>query len=201
MESVILWTIQTEEAWKQLEETGYITGAAKHIEQCWLSSYRWMVEQMKERVGNQPSQCVFPIWAWYQWRDSKRKKPDIRVAGHLPRKAKGVRIEFQCCEDAALLSDFELWHYVLNYWYLPESIADLESFEAELARKGLSYFRTKPLSHRKLHEKIVNSWTRIFDLDWTEPDFASSRERKSIQATIWQLKMDQVRSVTRFTSR
>jgi hypothetical protein len=36
------------------------------------------------------------------------------------------------------LSDFDLWHYVLNYWYLPESEAEGEEFELELKQYGLS---------------------------------------------------------------
>jgi len=196
-----LWTIQTEEAWEHLNERGYITGVINYIEQSWLSSYRWMVDQMKERIGNPPCNTTFPIWAWYQWETSKRKRPDLRSAGHLPRNEKGVRIEFNCHEKAALLSDFELWHYVLNYWYLPESMADGERFDADIEKQGLSYFRTKPLPDPKYHQKIVKSWNKIFDLDWEEPDLAESKTQKSIQATLWQLKMDQVQSCKHFKSR
>jgi len=91
-----LWTIQTEKAWEHLNERGYITGVINYIEQSWLSSYRWIADQMKERIGNPPCNTTFPIWAWYQWETSKRKRPDLRSAGHLPRNEKGVRIEFNC---------------------------------------------------------------------------------------------------------
>jgi hypothetical protein len=198
---MILWTIQTEEAWKELNKSGYITGVIDRVEQSWISSYRWMMDQMKERLGNPSCDKSFPIWAWYQWENSKRNKPDLRCAGHLPKNEHGVRIEFYCHQNEALLSDFELWHYVLNYWYLPESIADGEKFEAELESSGLSFFKAKPLPDSRYHQNIVRSWNKIFDLDWGEQDLASPRNQKSIQATIWQLKLDQVRSYKHFKSR
>jgi hypothetical protein len=198
---MILWTIQTEEAWKQLRSSGCITGAIEHIECSWLSSYRWMTDRMKERIGDPPCKGALPIWAWYQWESARKKRPDLRSAGHLPKHEKGVRIEFYCHEDAALRSDFELWHYVLNYWYLPESIADGERFEAELESNGLSFFRQKPLPDERYHEKILRSWNKIFDLDWSAPDLASARDQKAIQCTIWQLNMNQVRSHRHFKSR
>jgi len=198
---MILWTIQTEAAWEQLINSGHLTGTIDYIEKSWISSYRWIMDRMKERVGNPPIENAFPIWAWQQWENANRKRPDLRSAGHLPKHEKGVRIEFYCHECAALLSDFELWHYVLNYWYLPESIADGERFEAELENKGLFFFKEKPLPEQKYHQDIVGSWNKIFDLDWNEPDLASPRNQKSIQGTIWQLNIDQVRSYKHFNSR
>ena len=61
-----------------------------------------------------------PIWAWYQWEGSRRK-PDLRASGYLPKGEPGVRLELRVADDRVLLSDFDLWHYVLNYWYLPKS--------------------------------------------------------------------------------
>ena len=45
----------------------------------------------------------------------------LAVCGHLPKGERGVRLELQVADDRVLLSDFDLWHYVLNYWYLPET--------------------------------------------------------------------------------
>lgn len=41
----------------------------------------------------------------------------------------------------------------------------------------------------------------IFDLDWVEPDLSEPQGEKSIQATIWEIRGDQVRSYRRFVSR
>ena len=35
-----------------------------------------------------------------------------------------------------LLSDFELWHYVLNYQYVPASMKDSRRFDAILEAQG-----------------------------------------------------------------
>ena len=199
---MILWTIQTERAWSGLQNSGILRTKRKNIiEESWLLPYQWMVDQMKIRLGPPPESWYFPLWAWYQWEGEKRHKPDLRAGGYLGKGENGIRIEFECCEEAALLSDFDLWHYVLNYWYLPMSENEGEVFEAELAAQGLSFFKQKPVPKAEYHRKIIESWNRIFDLHWSEPDLAEPFTRKSIQATVWELSIDQVRSYKLFTSR
>jgi hypothetical protein len=128
------------------------------------------------------------LWTWYQW-DGARKKPDLRCRGHLSPGERAVRLELECSADQALLSDFSLWHYVLNYWYLPSSEAEGDVFESELADHGLSFYRQKPVPHDTYHRAIVESWDRVFDLGET------------IQATLWQITIDQVRECHCFTAR
>jgi hypothetical protein len=70
---------------------------------------------------------------------------------------KGVRLTINCPADRVLLSDFSLWHYVLNYWYR--------------------------------------------DLEWHEPDVSERPEEKSVQATMWEITLDQVVACRRFTAR
>ena len=104
-------------------------------------------------------------------------------------------------EDLVLLSDFELWHYVLNYWYLATSLADGEAFETELAERGLSIHRTRPRPGSRIDRIIKESWNRIFDLEWVQEDIARSPAHKSIQATFWELTLESVRRVDEFTAR
>ena len=119
---MILWTIQTEGTWLELKNHGSLkTSRKNNTEESWLRPYQWMVGQMKVRLGPPPEPWCFPFWAWYQWDGEERRKPDLRAGGHLRKGENGIRIEFECCAEAALLSDFGLWHYVLNYWYLPET--------------------------------------------------------------------------------
>ena len=199
---MILWTIQTREAWQQLQSCGVLRGRRERIvEQSWQGPYQWMIEQMKRRIGSPPSPAAYPIWAWFQWENAKRARPDLRANGHFARGVSAVRIEFECSDAVALLSDFDLWHYILNYWYLPASEAEGEQFEAELARQGLSFFETKPLTSPEYHQRIVKSWQKIFDLHWTEDNRALPRNRKSIQATLWEITTAQVRDHTHFRAR
>jgi hypothetical protein len=136
---MILWTIQTEEAWSELQVGGMLHVIRENItESNWIHPYD-------------------PIWAWYQWENESRRKPDLRAAGHLSKGQKGVRIEFECCDEAAL--------------------------------------------YPKFHDRIVKSWNRIFDLSWFEVDLVLPLPRKLIQATLWEISIDQVRNYTHFKSR
>ncbi len=74
-----MWTIQTLQAWKVLESRGFLQGAAAHAEPGFLAAYRWMAGQMRRRLAWSPSDgAVLPVWAWYQWQDRRRRKPDLR---------------------------------------------------------------------------------------------------------------------------
>lgn len=195
---MLLWTIQKVDAWKKLQQRCVLSGERQYVEPFFLNAYQWLVEQMEIRVGPQPESDAFPIWAWYQW-EGQKKKPDLRSSGYLPKGEWGVSIEFEVCEKRVLLSDFDLWHYVLNYWYLPLSLADGDRFEAELAEKGLSFYASKPLPDINYHRQIVESWHRIFDLGWYEEEI--SAQPKSIQATLWELRLDDVRAIRTFKAR
>ena len=199
--NMILWTIQTEDAWSELQARGVLRATRQHVEKYFLGAYEWMIEQMERRLAPRPRRNQYPLWAWRQWENEVRPKPDLRSGGHIPKGEKGVRIEFEIPDDLVLLSDFDLWHYVLNYWYLPQSESEGEKFEAELETHGLSLFNQKPLSHAEFHNRMVQSWNRIFDLHWSEDDLALPLSRKSIQATLWELKEGQVRNCKYFKSR
>ena len=100
-----------------------------------------------------------------------------------------------------LLSDFELWHYVLNYDYLPVSERDSRRFDALLADLGYRTPSEVPVSNRAIHQAVHESWKRIFDVRWSRRNIASVFAQKSIQATFWHLRLDQVRRVTNFRAK
>ena len=196
----MLWTIQSIAAWKILQREQVLFADQRHSEDLFLDAYKWMTKQMERRIESESENTSLPLWAWYQW-NGKRRRPDLRRSAHLPKGQRGVRIEFEQSDKGVLLSDFDLWHYVLNYWYLPRTVADGEAFEAELSEHDLSFFDTKPLPVRAYHQRIEDSWDRIFDLDWAEEEISNSFSRKSIQATFWKLNFDQIRDVQFFTAR
>ncbi len=182
---MIFWTIQTEGAWRQLNESGILVGSEKFIsDQTFLPSYRWMRREMETKLFQSSSPNAFPIWAWRQWENAQKKHPDLRMKGHLPAGTKGIRIEFECEKNEVLLSDFELWHYVLNNWFLARSEKEREAFDLSPNNDG-----------------IQKSWKRIFDLDWSTPDYAAPKNQKSIQGTLWQLRMETVKRFDPFTAR
>jgi hypothetical protein len=144
---------------------------------------------MRRRVGDPPTGVKSPIWAWFQYENARRKRPDLRRSAHLPSGTCGVLLELDLSEDQVLLSDFELWHYVLNRWYLPQTSAEAREAWKENPTTGFDV------------ATLNASWQRIFDLDWCLRGVAASRRQKSIQATIWQVPLGAVKSVRPFRAR
>ncbi len=188
-------------AWKILQREQVLFADQRYSEDLFLDAYRWMTKQMERRIESKSEIMSLPLWAWYQWDGIERRKPDLRSSGHLPKGQRGVRIEFEQSATGVLLSDFDLWHYVLNYWYLPRTIAEGDAFEAELSKHNLSFFEMKPLPVHAYHQRIEDSWNRIFDLDWVEEEISEPYAKKRIQATFWKLHFDQIKDVQVFTAR
>ena len=196
-----LWTIQSIDAWKELQTSGILRCYDRFVENEDYEAYKWMAKQMEKRIPVPRPGNAMPLWAWFQWEGEQQKRPDLRSSSHLPRGDRGVRIEFQIRDDWIILSDFDLWHYVLNYWYLPQSLADEELFEMKLAEHGLSFYDTKPLPDPIFHDAIRQSWERIFDIEWEEKGITVPKEQKSIQATFWELRLKDLRLVDEFVAR
>ena len=196
-----LWSIQSAQVWEVLQEHGVFRSmVVGMLDASWVEPYRWMGAQLSRRVGIAPRGCQWPIWAWQQWAGHAKPQPDLRASAHLPKGTIGVRLEIDVDPATVLLSDFELWHYVLNYWYLPTSAEDGDAFEQELAQNGLVFSGVQPLPE-PYHSKITASWERIFDLDWVVNDIAQPRPDKAVQAVLWELNMQHVKKVQTFRAR
>jgi hypothetical protein len=196
-----LWTIQPVGAWTALKRRGNLRGDARRVEKSYRPAYEWMAKQMEQRIGLPPTENAQPIWAWYRWRGEQQRKPDLRSGAHLDRGQTGIRLELDVEERRVLLSDFDLWHFVLNYWYLPASEKEGDAFEAELAAKGLSFFEIKPVPIERYHQAIEASWSRIFDLDFIAEGIVSPQQQKCQQACLWEIEPADVTDVKEFTAR
>jgi len=194
-----LWTIQTEEAWRALNQRGYLRCRRNDADRDFLPAYDWMVSQMLTRIGQPAKRVSLPIWAWYQYDNHRQKRPDLRHSTLLPPGTRGHRIEFTIPDHDVLLSDFELWHYVLNYWYLPQSERDADEFSAR--HESLRCSWSNPPHKQRVNDMIRTSWDRIFDLTWSNEYIAATRMNKSIQATLWQFDLAQVKTVDSFIAR
>lgn len=188
---MILWTIHSIEVFDLLNKQGYYHGSCEHIDNYFLYAYDWMKKQLAIKTGINKE--YHPVWAW-------TKRPDLRRCGYLEKGKKGVLIEFEIDKREVLISDFDLWHYVLNYWYLPNSMEDGDKFEEELKSKGMSYYKQKPLPEP--YDIIIeNSWLKIFDLDWCAEDITSKQDDKIFQAVFWELKLEQIKNIRKFTAK
>jgi len=125
----------------------------------------------------------------------------LRFSGHLPSGETGVHTQFHAEGVEVLLSDFELWHYVLNYLYLPSSTEDEARFESVLASLGANTPSQVTTRRRHFHDSVRKSWERIFKIHWAQPEIASAFRKKQIQATLWRLNLNQVRNWTIFKAR
>lgn len=190
-----LWTIQPEELYQQL-----ITEKVIHcnplrseglIKLEFGFAYDWMAEQMKLRIGAPPPGVKYPMWAWHtlNW---KHQKPDLRRIEFRYIGVDSVCIELEVPENKALLSDEELWHFVLNDIYYSNSTNE-EDFNAEY-----SWFESLPLSEQKSVKE--ESWKKIFRVS-TQLNTEWARRGEFIQATFWELRLDQIISVRRFKGR
>jgi hypothetical protein len=200
---VVLWTIQADSAWRALEKSGVLRASLAMTCPDWPLADRWMVDQMKKRIEPPPSRGAMPIWAWYQWMDAHHARPDLRARRHVPQGDRAVRIEFVIAGDRVLLSDFDLWHHVLNHWYIPTSQLDDQRFDADLARwSDIPEAPHRLQQHPKIRKQIYQSWSRIFDLSWRSRYVgALSRKHRAIQATLWELRLDMVRDTRFFVGR
>ena len=192
-----LWTIQNMAAWEFLQREQVLVADRRYSIDCFREPYTWMVRQMRRRIRDNSE--AWPLWAWYQWRGIDRRKPDLRYRDHLwDGDERGVRIEFEQPDSGALLSDFQLWNYVLNHCYLPETLAAGDAFRAELREHNIEPALRLPAAY---HRRMADSWNRIFDLDWSPEGDKEPRDQKQIQATFWKLHLHQIRDVKFFTKR
>ena len=138
-ERVKLWTMQTRDVWESLQRTGvYRTDTAL----CWMAeelphAYSWLAREMTKRVGPPPQGVDYPVWAWYM-QNGRHKKPDLRSErwGYGPGDEDYCCIELEIAPQRVLLSDFDVWHSVLNNGLISDTEEEdvaLEAFHESLA--------------------------------------------------------------------
>lgn len=166
---MILWTLQYEHEYDRLCRDGGLKYGVEHeiTFPVFAKPYEWMMSQMRVRIGIEPEDVCYPIWAWYQW-EGKRRRLDMR--SHRCYGKPGERIVLLTIDvpnDKVLLSDFDNWHYVLNdvHFDLPEMIEETKE----------------------------KSWEKILDL--VRMAELENPNGLSIQATMWEIKKEWVKKV------
>ena len=191
-----LWTIQPIEVWEELNKKGYFICnpiKANYIsdkEWNFKEAYDWLVGQMEYRIGRRPNGVSYPIWAWHT-RDWKHKKPDLRNIGLGNKGEKSVCIEVEGPDNQVVLTDFDVWHFVLNKWYFDDSYS-----EEEWEKLHAKYDRLD----RDVREKVkIQSWQKVFDVSPFQNEWC--QRGRYIQATFWVLYLKDVKDVRFFTAR
>lgn len=195
-----LWTIQPIDWYNKLLKESTIQGTEKYIDSSFLQPYHWLMNKMDEKIGKRPFSECYPIWAWYQYNDKKRRKPDLRSRAFLPKGTKGVRIEICKNENEVLLSDFELWHHPLNYWKIDDNEEETEEFDRLLEKNNIEFINREDYTP-EIKQIIEKSWDKILDMNYAPEYSAQPFEKKSIQATFWTLSVSEIVKVEEFTAR
>jgi len=189
-------------------KTGLLTASENHLfcEGDFKFAYDWMTEKMKKRKLMPPKGISYPVWAWYQW-EGERKRRDMREGGHAKRGEKIVQLTIEIPDKDVLLSDFDLFHYVLNRWHLPIDEQDDTDFEEKYKSLGYTWhdlqnFNIQSQEMEYLREKITLSWGRIFELEHEDAGWLyGKKDKKSIQATFWELPLERVKKAEIFVAK
>ena len=185
---MILWTSQEEAVYNELLKTGVYRCDLNlsSMKDC-REKYDWLVRQMKQRIGPPPEQVTYPVWAIYQ-QDDKHRKPDLRRE-RWEFGCDGERfacIEIEIPDRDVLLSDFDAWCIILSDFLISDTEQEGCCLEAQ-------YEALSPSEKRRMKEK---NWERVFDLSPLNSDWM--RRGYDIQATFWELRLEQVRDVRFF---
>lgn len=174
-----LWTIQHRAAYERMMETATLRADPQRLfcEEKFLFAYDWLSAQMRRRLGPPPEGVRYPVWAWYQW-EGARKRPDMRIhRKYGPAGTPIALLHVDAPDERVLLSDFDMWHNVLN--------------------RGLLPLRGEEDKDTCTREEMEASWENIFQYNlsteyWPQP--------KSTQATLWEIKAEWVKKAEFFLS-
>ncbi len=188
---MILWTIQDEASYKTLLKKGvYRCDLRSEGLPDFKPAYDWMVAQMIRRIGAKPRGVVYPIWAWFLWtRDCKKPNLGWFIKNCGEKGQRFVRLELEVPDKDVLLSDFDVWHSILNNQLISYSNEEDDELEEQ--------YQTLPEPQRR--EMKEKNWERVFDVEYVPNNWRGRGE--SIQATFWELRLEYVRKATPFTSK
>ena len=118
-----LWTIRNPKEVSILQKNGVLTTDKTYIEQDFISAYNWMSMKLNS-IDKKPSHCNYPIWAWKCYDKSRFCKPDLRLRWGTKAKEELYLIELEIPDKKVLLSEYHLWHSVLDNNYIAYSEDD-----------------------------------------------------------------------------
>ena len=200
-----IWSIQPEEALKLLLLGKSFSSDRELVEQgfdndwAWENAYNWLSGKMVDKGISLPTK--YPVWGWVQWANEAKKRPDLRsISCSINKTDRQVLLELDVPESEMLLSDFDLWHFVLNYWYLPENESDELSFEDLCNEQGYNPFKVRP-APENLDKIIRSSWDKVLDLSWCNEYTRPNLTDLQIQAIFPSIKPEYLRSYKNINGR
>lgn len=133
--------------------------------------YDWLIRASCRRV-RKPEKVDFPVWI--------QTGPTYKSG---PFKGQ-VLLELEINPKDLIILDTQKWHYILNYWYIPENAEDGQRYDQSLKDQGIHNPTKMYMSHFYpiLKRQVEDSWERLFV---THTDITSYH-----QIFTWQLKKE-----------
>lgn len=143
-------------------------------------AYEWMAQELRKKCPNKNDE-KYPFWAWAWSGDNGGKYIDKNLHDTSEEKEERYLLTLDIEEERLLLSDFELWHYVLNYWPISLSSKDKKFFDSFEKSLELNYYNNKPVKSKELDEKIRDTWHSIFSIKAVDDYFISDLKPKQLK--------------------
>jgi hypothetical protein len=181
---VILYSPQAEPVWEAVERDGIAYSKREYVQKkyeesagIFLAAYDAYI-RMAEEIVPRPDGTNYPYWAF--------------GSTEMADPSSGSRVMvLEVPIDEAVFFDAYDWYKVLRLSYIGESEADEESFEQELARRGIkdsSEAVLKPF-YPDMKRKITDSWKRLLIHDEDIRNGEKSGVR-AVQAGLWCIKKE-----------
>ena len=159
-------------------------------------SYDYMSEQLFLKDKNRKSK--YPLWFWYEVEGSKDIMKNDKMFFYC-HEGRFYVLECMIDEKRVLLSDFDLWHCVLNGVPAFDDEKEDKEFDEYLFNNDIKYHDIFVKNDQKILDvkhKVYESWKNIFNLSCNSK--YSRYENKTIQAVTWELFLDDVVKIHKF---
>ena len=189
------WTVQHPEVWRKLQrgETVHGPALAGMDDAMFRDAYAWMMRQMDALPDADVANSSTPVWVW-------PTRVDLREATfrRWAKEQRMVVLALDMLPGRVLLSDYDAWHFVLNYWYLAGEHAT-DRFHRWTERVcNTDVYRSKPLPLAQAHRLVERSWERVFELERLRTRLEYGAAPQSVQGTLWKIRPDDVVGVVEY---
>ncbi len=160
-------------------------------------AYEWMRHQMHKRIPGYRSPSIW--WSWYRIDGITGKKPDLRsrLRWHWGQQGEEwTRLELDVPSVEVLLSDVDLWLFVLNNWYLAYNEEESDQWDRShpTPKPGVGY-------DKDTQALVEQSWERVFEFETARFDPNWLPVGETVQACFETLRWRDVRTMTGFVNR
>lgn len=213
-----LWIHMGHERYAELQ-SGYLRQGNQFTRRenyYWAMPYSWLVGQMERRIGKRPAGVKVPLWGWHSFY-GEHKRPDLRANSFTGSDDWMIGIDVD--PGRVLLHDYQLWHFPLNGWYLPKTEEEAKqiedsyndakyiyprfTWESEFIEAKQRYISEGCDELRAYYDAMIevygSSWEQIFDLGYNISEYVD--EPREIQATLWEVRKEDVFEVVRINRR